>query len=307
MSKPAKTIVEYRNYELDLHFPVLMLSGSRWHISDRKSGRLHFHNCFEIGLCHSDSGTMEFEDTPMHFKAGDMTFVSRNVPHTTYSDPGMNSLWSYLFVDPDVMLRKVFTEASPHADIFADMQQNCRMILNQEDHPELFAILNSILTELTEKKMNYRYVVEGNFLSLFMLAVRAYSAINTDSATQIPENALVIAPALDFIRENYMQDFPAEDLAVMCSLSPTHFRRVFHKIMGTSPVEYINSTRIMQSCSLLRTTEESILAISERVGFHSVSSYNRHFMEIMRTSPSNWRNAALKEEKMSILEYSGWR
>ncbi len=120
----------------------------------------------------------------------------------------------------------------------------------------------------------------------------------------------MIAPALDYIEENYMQQFSIELLADLCHWSPTHFRRVFHDIMGTSPLDFINSTRISKACNLLRSTEESILNISEMVGFHSVSSLNRYFVKIMRMSPREYRKqmqySENRAENQSILEYSGW-
>ena len=54
MSRPPPTVIEYRNYELPADFPIQMLSGENWRISDVPSGVLHFHNCLEIGLCESD-------------------------------------------------------------------------------------------------------------------------------------------------------------------------------------------------------------------------------------------------------------
>jgi len=46
------------------------------------------------------------------------------------------------------------------------------------------------------------------------------------------------------------------------------------------------------------------------VGFRSVSSFNRHFMEIMQTTPRAYRNETLQEkknqEKLTIMEYKGW-
>lgn len=125
-----------------------------------------------------------------------------------------------------------------------------------------------------------------------------------------PDNSLVIAPALNYIEKNYMQQFSIDVLADLCHWSPTHFRRVFHDIMGTSPLDFINKTRIMKSCNLLRSTEESILEISEQVGFHSVSSFNRYFIKIMQMSPREYRKQMIqsdkREENLSILEYAGW-
>ncbi len=308
MAKPKKTVIEYRNYELPMTFPVLILTGDKWHISDVKSGKLHFHNCLEIGICHTDSGIIEFEDSPENFKAGDVTFISRNVPHTTYSAKGEASLWSYIYINPDELLKGVFGDSSPYSEIYSDMMQNLQMILGKDKYPDIYMIVKNILDEMENKAMNYQLSVKGLFLALFMKLMRIYATSKGGSTVkkEIHENAIVIAPALEFIRENYMMNFPVEDLANMCHLSQTHFRRVFHEIMNTSPLDYLNTTRILQSCILLRTTEESILSISEQVGFRSVSSYNRHFAEKMGTQPSEWRHKMVKIDNASIMEYTGW-
>ena len=308
MAKPKKTVIEYRNYELPMNFPILLLTGDRWHISDVKSGKLHFHNCLEIGLCHTDSGIIEFDNKPVPFKAGDMTFISRNVPHTTYSTKGEASLWSYIFIQPDDMLKGMFDASSPYAEVFADMLQNFQLILSSREYPDIRDIINMIMYEMEHKGVNYQLAVKGLILTLFMKMMRIHSASKGKEldAKEAHENAIVISPALDYIKENYMMNFPMEELADMCHLSQTHFRRVFHEIMNTSPLNYLNTTRILQSCILLRTTEESILSISEQVGFRSVSSYNRHFSEIMGTQPSEWRHRMAKVDNASILEYTGW-
>ncbi len=308
MAKPKKTVVEYRNYELPIHFPILLLSGDRWHISDVPSGKLHFHNCLEIGVCLSDSGYMEYDGTRHFFRAGDVTVISRNIPHTTYSTKGTASLWSYLFVEPDDLLRGYFMDSFPNYPIFKDLQENARMILNREEYPDIYNYVMGIIREMEGKRMNYQFAVRGLFLALSTALMRVHASmvptaqIREDGA----ENALVISPALDYIRDNYMQNFPMEDLADMCHLSQTHFRRVFHEIMNTSPLDYLNTTRILESCALLRTTEDSILEVSERVGFRSISSYNRHFAEIMGTQPSEWRRKMNASDNASILEYTGW-
>lgn len=90
---------------------------SRWRISDKVSEHLHFHNCLEIGICHADSGTMIFEGVSMPFGAGDVTCVPRHVTHTTYSSPGMGSLWSYLFIDPCELFQDMFQDSASELDI----------------------------------------------------------------------------------------------------------------------------------------------------------------------------------------------
>ena len=51
MAKQKNIITEFRNYPLRVEFPILLLTGNQWWISDVPSANLHFHNCLEIGLC----------------------------------------------------------------------------------------------------------------------------------------------------------------------------------------------------------------------------------------------------------------
>ena len=165
-----------------------------------------------------------------------------------------------------------------------------------------------ILSELINKEMNYQISVKGLMLSLFMRLMRIYAESKQKDITQreIHENDIVIMPALEYIRENYMQNIAIEELANLCHLGQTHFRRVFHEIMQTSPLDYLNTTRILQACILLRTTEDSILSVSEQVGFRSVSSFNRHFSDKMGVQPGEWRRKMVKIDNASIMKYTGW-
>lgn len=104
MPRQPRAVIEYRNYELSAEFPIQLLSGEQWRISDVPAGVLHFHNCLEIGLCESDGGTLGFQDEQRPFHAGDVTVIAGDVPHTTWSDPGTASKWSYLFLNPEELL-----------------------------------------------------------------------------------------------------------------------------------------------------------------------------------------------------------
>ena len=50
MGRHSKTVIEYRSYEFPPHFPLRVIAGEEWRISDVPSGVLHFHNCLEILL-----------------------------------------------------------------------------------------------------------------------------------------------------------------------------------------------------------------------------------------------------------------
>ena len=313
MPKKKNIVTEYRNYYLSPDFPIFLLTGDHWKISDVKSSRLHFHNCLEIGICHSESGCMEFYGDAHYFKAGDITIVPKNIPHTTYSSFGSESQWSYLMMNLNELLADMLPVGLKKQPTFFHGQP---YILHGPDFPKIFSLLSQIIDELKEKKTNYQHSVRGLLLVLYIEFLRIQpeqsikpKIISSRSKDDTYPNALSIAPALDYMEQNYMQNFSIEHLATLCHWSPTHFRRVFHEIMGTSPLDYLSNLRISQACNLLRSTEHSILDISEAVGFHSLSSFNRSFAKIMNTSPREYRKNLLWDksmEKISIEEYSGW-
>ncbi|MCD8130268.1 MAG: AraC family transcriptional regulator [Lachnospiraceae bacterium] len=320
MSK-TKHITEYRIYGLDPRFPVLLLlDGKQWEISDVPSDRLHFHNCMEIGICRRGSGYMKFRGETLRFHEGDVTVIPENIPHTTYSDPGTSSYWSYLMFNPWGFFKGILPITNRDYNLTTLPLESFRFILRQSDFPEVLRLALSSVRELTEKRVGYEVSAKGLLLALYMEIYRAES----DTALNFPpdlikerkstapshDNRLVIAPALDYIAQNYMQQFTIEDLAGLCHMSDTHFRRVFREIMNTAPLDYLHNTRITRACILLGSTQESILDISETVGYHTLSSFNRHFQQIMNMTPRDYRREVMRQEKPlqdnAILEYSGW-
>lgn len=306
MSKPKKVITEYRHYDLSPDFPLLVLHGERWHISDVKADRLHFHNCLEIGVCHTHEGRLDFGDHSVTYKAGDFTLIARNYPHTTYSTHGGKSLWSYIFVDLDEFFKSRVIMSSS-GSLLPSLSY---YIGNKATSPKLYSYILAVIEEMSEKQPDYTTCVTG-LMTAILVEITRLCEHESPAQKAIPNSSMLsIHPALNYIHDNYMQQFTIELLADMCHLSVTHFRRTFNTIMGISPLEFINNTRIEHACLLLSSTDSSILEISELVGFHSVSSFNRAFVKLMDIPPREWRknnsNGESVMKKKSVLEYRGW-
>lgn len=305
MSKTKTMIIENRNYYLPLDFPVVLIAGNNWRISDVPSKRLHFHNCLEIGICHSDSGILKFSGEEIPFKEGDLTFIPRNIPHTTFSARGTKSLWSYLFLDPELLFKNMIPLSWKNRDLSIRDFRGFRHILGRKEYPFLHQLALQVIKELKEKEEGFQISVRSYLLALY---IELYRIQNQADALLLarakgPENSLVISPALSFIEDNYMQEITMADLADLCRLSLSHFRRSFKNITGVSPLEYLNITRIMKACNLLQSTPMSVLQIAEETGFHSISCFNRYFGKVIGSSPKSYRK---RMHKPAILQYTGW-
>ncbi len=97
-----------------------------------------------------------------------------------------------------------------------------------------------------------------------------------------------IAPAADYMHKCFDKDISVENLALMCSMSPSHFRRTFKQIYNLSPVDYLNQIRINKAKDLLNSRMYSVSDIAVMTGFNSVYYFSRKFKETVGLSPKNF-------------------
>lgn len=305
MAQPKRTEVEYRIYELPLELPIVCLTGEAWRISDIPAERLHFHNCMEIGFCHSDGGYIEFEAERVEFTEGDVFIIPRHVPHTTCSREGCKSRWSYLFVDLEALISALLPSEEAYR-----LRNRTKILkpmkLTRETDARLHFLCSCMLEEAASEEADAR-----RMLQIYALAAASeLQRRRTDAGRPSAKNsrAFPLKPALEYIHDHYMEPCDAATLANLCHLSQTHFRRLFLSCMGATPLQFVISTRIYQACVMLLNSDEPVLTIAQAVGMPSVSSFNRNFQQVMGMSPRQYRASTVRPSPMkgSILPYRGW-
>lgn len=313
MAGKLKQVQEYRVYELPAQFPVLLLDGESWHISPVRRDRLHFHNCLEIGICHAGSGMLQVGREPHPFRAGDVTCLPQNIPHTTWSNEGDVSLWSYLFVDLRGLLFHLMPAESNY-ELIRPLLAQGRHLFNEKLNKKIHFLANSILGEMRQPGENHHLLVRSLFLALFCELKRQFTLPPPDPGA--PQdgsgNSLALAPAIHAVYTGYMNPLSIQRLAECCHMSQTHFRRTFLAIMGTSPLQFINALRVDRAALLLSATNDAVLDISQAVGFASLSSFNRCFVRKKGVSPrifraSSRQNGTAGSENTQVLKYAGWK
>lgn len=311
MGAAAREPLEYRSYSLPEDFPVLCLSGAAWEISPRPSRRLHFHSLVELGVCHSWHGTLRLGGDSVPFRAGDVTLIPPYLPHTTWSGEGGKSRWSYLFLPAEGIFLQGPSSAplSPFPTARAAGEQAPR-VFRAADAPGVYPLACDILREFERREPGYRDCALGLLQALAVRLGRLGdgAAPAGRGAGTHPAEILAVLPALDFMERHYAQPIRVSALARLCGLSETHFRRRFGAVFGAAPLAYLNRMRVQKACALLWRSNASVLSVSERTGFATLSSFNRHFKRETGLSPLAWRRAqAERQNHPDILERPGWR
>ena len=87
--------------------------------------------------------------------------------------------------------------------------------------------------------------------------------------------------AVRYVKEHYREQIRTEDMARVCGLSESHFRRLFAKSVQCSPMEYVNKVRIRAACELIENTGSSFEEIAVQTGFISMSTFGRNFQKFL--------------------------
>lgn len=78
-------------------------------------------------------------------------------------------------------------------------------------------------------------------------------------------------------------------LAQAISVPPIHLSEVLNTKLGMTFYDYVNQCRVRDACDLLIQTDDSIIEISETVGFNAKSTFNTSFKKVTEQTPSQWR------------------
>ncbi len=89
--------------------------------------------------------------------------------------------------------------------------------------------------------------------------------------------------------ENHIADATVSSCAAFCALSESYFRKVFSKIYGISPRDYLIRMRMRHAVELMMQTRLSITEIGQACGYRNSRNFSRIFSKIMGMPPLRYR------------------
>lgn len=101
-----------------------------------------------------------------------------------------------------------------------------------------------------------------------------------------------------WIEANAGEPISLEDAAAIAGLSVFHFLRLFAKVLGLTPHQYLVRTRLKRAAALLAEETRPITDIALDVGFNDLSNFVRTFGLAAGVSPSRFRGLARGDRKI---------
>ena len=95
-----------------------------------------------------------------------------------------------------------------------------------------------------------------------------------------------------WLDENAHQDIDLEATAAQAGLSPWHFLRVFARVVGVTPHQYLLRARLRRAARMLAGDERPVTDVALDAGFADLSNFVRSFHRVAGLPPRHFRHAA---------------
>ena len=137
-----------------------------------------------------------------------------------------------------------------------------------------------------EQRLELCQNVASLFVKIERLYVDSYLTSHKDGYFQSMAKTRQI---IDFVDANYNKSFASSDIEDRFSISYDHANRLFKKRTGLGIISYRNRLRIEKAKILLLTSELSVEAIADEVGFSDVYYFSRFFKKTVGVSPTHFK------------------
>lgn len=162
---------------------------------------------------------------------------------------------------------------------------------------EIVELLFKALRSDGEYKDTFIAGVITQVMALLMPRIELKQRIKTDNTT--------LQSILNYCQQNFAEELSLDKVAQALHISKYHISHLFNENLNLNFNTYINIIRIDKACELLEETNYKTSDISEEVGFGSIRTFNRAFLQLMNTTPLQYRSNFRNEKNKIASEQMG--
>ena len=161
---------------------------------------------------------------------------------------------------------------------------------------ELNRLVQTFHSEFAAAKPGREIILRALIEQLLVQLLRQHSIARRSDELELSRVGLIdmrIRRSVELMHSQLDQDLSLRDLAAASYLSPFHFARLFKKITGVTPHNYLAAIRTRKAQLLLAEPDLSINTIAARVGYLSSSHFTKAFRAATGTTPREFRKALI--------------
>ena len=246
----------------------------------------HQHIEYELILFTEGAGLSFIGNYVGEFETGDIFFLGSNVPHT-FQKSNTELITSAVVVH--------FKEDFWGEEILnLPESKSIKRLLQRSMHGLKISgrtkeILQPLIQSLETEKGFWRITKLCECLSI-LSETKDYITVSTQEIKALnPKDKDRIDGVFQYTMENFKEPIQLSLISEKAGMSIPAFCNYFKKRTKKTYIDFVNEVRVGYACKLLLTTQMSVLQICFDCGFNTVANFNRQFLKIKKTTPSQYR------------------
>lgn len=237
----------------------------------------HYHNYYELYYLEDGERYHLMRDDTYFLNAGEMILFSPYVMHRSYGLENVPFKRIVLYFERDEVDSENLRDALDSGNgVYRPNRQVGRQI-----HQLLDAIIR-IPASCAKFQKDYQHTLLNFLLFTIVLHTQKQDPEEKGSSGRIHE-------IINYIHTHFQEEITLTDLSRLFYVSPYYLCRDFKRGTGSTIVQYVNVTRIMNAQRQLMETDKTITQISKDTGFSNLTHFNRIFKSVTGLSPSGYR------------------
>jgi len=263
-------------------------------------GMVYLHWHAEAELFYVLEGEIDFyvENDLYHLASGNAIFIPPNLLHYAVSTSEENVIFQALVFATELVVEPADSIRFQKyiQPVLQDNRHYCLLITPDKqavwktqilnDIRRILEVLNS--TESDNKDNETDLLIEG-LIQVIWYSIYRHHFKNLYKNRSTGRMETQVQKIIQYIQDHYQEEISLTTLAQVVHITEAQLCRSFKKVTGTTIFAYLKKYRILKSCEWLQNSDKKIQEICGLCGFQNISYYNRAFLYLMKTTPSEYR------------------
>jgi AraC family transcriptional regulator len=99
-----------------------------------------------------------------------------------------------------------------------------------------------------------------------------------------------VIEAIRLVESDAARPLELNEMAAVAGMSKYHFLRVFRRLTGMTPHQYLISARLRRAALALASSRRPVIAVALDAGFGDLSTFNKTFRAVFGLTPTQYRD-----------------
>lgn len=260
-----------------------------------KKTQYHTHDYIELAYVAEGEFSQKILDKDILFKKGELCLIDKNCPHQDYL-VGNNSIILFIGLSNEIF-DKIMVDNIEEEKILNFLrtalmkQKNIQQYLHfRPKNPEdvrLEELLINLMTELECNDRASKYICKGLIMRLLHYISNEYE-FQLSNEQRKKMSWLIYEEITKYI-SGHCADITIKELVAKFHFNEDYYNRILKDKAGMTYSEYVQDIRLKSAENLLRSTDMTIEAIAQTVGYNNKGYFYKIFVEKYGVTPAKLR------------------